>query len=120
MTLLDLRELYRRHSLFVVVPLLESDTDNGVTVILQAMAMGKTVICSRTEGQVDVIQDGVTGLYVRQGDPDALRAAMVALWNDPARARAMGARARKYIGRAPHAGKVLPRRRVDPRPAEVC
>ena len=81
-------------SLFVVVPLLESDTDNGVTVILEAMAMGKTVICSRTEGQVDVIQDGVTGLYVRQGDPAALRAAMVALWNDPARARAMGARAR--------------------------
>jgi glycosyltransferase involved in cell wall biosynthesis len=46
---------------------------------------------------VDVIQDGVTGLYVRQGDPDALRAAMVALWNDPARAHAMGERARKYI-----------------------
>jgi len=96
MTLLELRELYAT-SLFVVVPLLKSDTDNGVTVILQAMAMGKTVICSRTEGQVDVIQDGVTGLYVRQGDPDALRAAMVALWNDPARARAMGERARKYI-----------------------
>lgn len=96
MPLLDLRELYAT-SLFVVVPLLESDTDNGVTVILEAMAMGKTVICSRTEGQVDVIQDGVTGLYVRQGDPAALRAAMVALWNDPARARAMGERARKYI-----------------------
>ena len=46
---------------------------------------------------MDVIQDGVTGLYVRQGDPIALRAAMVALWNDPARARAIGERARKYI-----------------------
>ena len=96
MALPDLRELYAT-SLFVVVPLLKSDTDNGVTVILEAMAMGKTVICSRTEGQVDVIQDGVTGLYVRQGDPAALRAAMLALWNDPARARDMGERARKYI-----------------------
>jgi glycosyltransferase involved in cell wall biosynthesis len=96
MTPLELRELYAK-SRFVVVPLLPSDTDNGVTVILEAMAMGKTVICSRTEGQVDVIQDGVTGLYVRQGDPAALREAMVALWNDPERARAMGERARQYI-----------------------
>ena len=96
MTLPDLRELYA-NSRFVVMPLLESDTDNGITAILEAMAMGKTVICSRTEGQVDVIQDGVTGLYVRQGDPAALRTAMVELWNDPARARAIGERARKYI-----------------------
>ena len=38
---------YIPNSLFVVMPLLESDTDNGITVILEAMAMGKTVICSR-------------------------------------------------------------------------
>jgi glycosyltransferase involved in cell wall biosynthesis len=92
----ELRELYAR-SRFVVVPLRESDTDNGVTVILEAMAMGKPVICSRTQGQVDVIQDGVTGILVPVGDPEALRRAMVDLWNDPERARAMGARGRAYI-----------------------
>ncbi len=96
MTPRELRELYAR-SLFVVVPLLPSDTDNGVSVILEAMAMGKAVICSRTQGQVDVIQEGFTGLYVPGGDPAALRAAMGALWNDPARARAMGLRARAYV-----------------------
>ena len=55
LSLTELRDLYAR-SRFVVVPLLPSDTDNGVTVILEAMAMCKAVFCSRTRGQVDVIQ----------------------------------------------------------------
>ncbi|MCC7123607.1 MAG: glycosyltransferase family 4 protein [Acidobacteria bacterium] len=94
--LAGLRELYAR-SRFVVVPLLPSRSDNGVTVVLEAMAMGKAVICTRTEGQVDVIEDGVTGLLVPPGDPAALRDAMLALWNDPERARAMGARGRALV-----------------------
>jgi glycosyltransferase involved in cell wall biosynthesis len=92
----ELRALYAR-SRFVVVPLRPSDTDNGITVILEAMAMGKPVICSRTEGQVDVIEDGKTGIFVPAFDADALRRAMLELWNDPARARAMGERARAYV-----------------------
>jgi glycosyltransferase involved in cell wall biosynthesis len=94
----QLRDLYAR-SRFVVVPLQPSDTDNGITVILEAMAMGKPVICSRTRGQVDVIQDGVTGIFVPVGDPDALRRAMLSLWQDPERARAMGRAARAYVER---------------------
>jgi glycosyltransferase involved in cell wall biosynthesis len=92
----ELRDLYAR-SRFVVVPLCASDTDNGVTVMLEAMAMGKPVICSRTRGQVDVLEDGVTGLFVPVGDPAALRAAMLELWNDPERARAMGEKGRRHV-----------------------
>jgi glycosyltransferase involved in cell wall biosynthesis len=92
----ELKDLYAR-SRFVIVPLMASDTDSGVTVVLEAMAMGKPVICSRTKGQVDVIEDGVTGFYVPVGDAIALRNAMLALWNEPDRARAMGARARAYV-----------------------
>ncbi len=95
-SLTELRSLYAR-SRFVVVPLLPSDTDNGVTVILEAMAMGKPVICSRTRGQVDVIQEGVTGLFVPIGDAAALRTAILTLWNDPQRAQQMGRNARAYI-----------------------
>jgi glycosyltransferase involved in cell wall biosynthesis len=95
-SLVELRELYAR-SRFVVVPLQASDTDNGITVILEAMAMGKAVICSRTRGQVDVITEGVTGLFVPVGDAQALRTAMLDLWNDPVRARAMGHAARAYV-----------------------
>jgi glycosyltransferase involved in cell wall biosynthesis len=92
----QLRDLYAR-SRFVVVPLYASDTDNGITVILEAMAMGKAVICSRTRGQVDVLEHGVTGLFVPVGDAGALRRAMLELWNDPERARAMGEKGRKYV-----------------------
>jgi len=95
-TTIELRELYAR-SRFVVVPLRYSDTDNGITVILEAMAMGKPVICSRTRGQVDAIQDGVTGIFVPVGDAKALRAAMLELWNDPQRTREMGRAARAYV-----------------------
>jgi glycosyltransferase involved in cell wall biosynthesis len=95
-SLTELRNLYAR-SRFVVVPLLPSDTDNGVTVILEAMAMGKAVICSGTRGQVDVIQEGVTGLYVPVGDAAALRTAILSLWNEPLRAQQMGRNARALV-----------------------
>ncbi|MCC7124017.1 MAG: glycosyltransferase [Acidobacteria bacterium] len=93
-----LRDLYAR-SRFVVVPLLPTQSDNGLTVILEAMAMGKAVIASRTAGQVDAIEDGVTGILVPPGDPMALRAAMLDLWRNPERARAIGARARAQVER---------------------
>ncbi len=92
----DLRELYAR-SRFVVVPLLPTDSDNGLTTILESMAMGKAVICTRAEGQIDVIQDGVTGIFVPQGDVEAMRHAILELWNDPDRCEKMGNEARKYI-----------------------
>ena len=93
---MDLRALYSR-SRFTVVPLLPTDSDNGLTTILESMAMGRPVICSRTEGQVDIIQDGVTGIYVPQGDSDALRDAIQSLWDDPERCKKMGEAARAFI-----------------------
>ncbi|MEK6569895.1 MAG: glycosyltransferase, partial [Bacteroidota bacterium] len=77
--------------------LLSTDTDNGVNSILESMAMGKAVICSRTKGQVDVIQEGKTGLIVPQGDSKALRDAIQYLWEHPDEAERMGKAGRKYI-----------------------
>ena len=93
----ELRETYAR-SLFVVVPLLpEAETDNGVNVIAEAMAMGKAVIVSKTAGQVDLIQDGVNGIYVTAGNPLLLREAIKYLWENPDVAREMGTKGRKFI-----------------------
>jgi glycosyltransferase involved in cell wall biosynthesis len=92
----ELRALYAR-SRFVVIPLLPSKSDNGLTVILEAMAMGKAIICSRTAGQRDVIQEGKTGIFVPQGDPQALREAIQYLWNHPEEAERMGREGRTYI-----------------------
>lgn len=95
-TPLEIRELYAR-SRFVVIPLHESETDNGITCILEAFAMGKPVICSRTRGQVDVIEEGKTGIFVPVGDSAAMREAIERLWSDPDKAERMGREARKYI-----------------------
>lgn len=92
----DLRSIYAR-SRFIVIPLLPTDSDNGLTTILEAMAMGKPVICTKAEGQVDIIEDGVTGIYVPQGDPVAMRAAIKTLWDDPDRCEEMGRAARSFI-----------------------
>jgi len=50
-----LRELYAQ-SLFVVVPLYNVEFQAGITVILEAMAMGKAVIVTQTRGQTDVVR----------------------------------------------------------------
>jgi glycosyltransferase involved in cell wall biosynthesis len=92
----ELRALYARCR-FVVIPLLPTDTDNGVRAALESMAMGKAVICSRVEGQVDVIVDKETGLLVPQGDPGALREAIVYLWSHPEVADAMGRSGRRRV-----------------------
>ncbi len=92
----ELRELYAR-SRFVVVSLLPTDSDNGLTTILESMAMAKPVICTRAEGQVDIIEDGVTGLMVPQGDPIALGNAISELWNNPERCKQMGMAGRRFI-----------------------
>ena len=92
----ELRSLYAR-SRFLVMPLLPTETDNGTTSILEAMAMGKPVICSRVNGQRDVIVDGETGLFVPPGDPKALREAIIYLWSHPEKADRMGAAARMYV-----------------------
>ncbi len=92
----DLRQLYA-DAAFVVVPLLETDFQAGITTILEAMAMGRAVVCSRTAGQTDTIEDGVTGVYVPPGDVAALRTAIGALLADPERAGRLGAAGRDWV-----------------------
>jgi glycosyltransferase involved in cell wall biosynthesis len=81
----------------VVVPLLPSDIDAGVNVILEGMAMGRPVIASKTRGQVDVIRDGENGILVPPCDAAALAAAIEYLVKEPHAAAAMGRRARAYV-----------------------
>jgi glycosyltransferase involved in cell wall biosynthesis len=93
---LELRALYAR-SRFVVIPLYSTDTDNGVTVMTEAMAMGKAVICTRVDGQRDVLEDGVNGLFVPPGDPRALKETIEYLWTHPEECERMGRAGRKRI-----------------------
>jgi glycosyltransferase involved in cell wall biosynthesis len=92
----ELRRLYSQ-ARFVVVALHDVDFDAGVTTITEAMAMGKAVIVTRTRGQVDVVRDGESGLYVPPGDADALRAAIARLLNNPDEAERMGRAGRALV-----------------------
>lgn len=92
----ELRALYAR-SRFVVVPLQPTTSDNGITCMHEAWSMGRGVIVSAVAGQRDAFTQGVEGVWVPQGDAEALRDAIVALWNDPARTAAMGAAGRDRV-----------------------
>ena len=92
----ELRKLYQK-SQFVVMPLLENDFQAGITAILEAMALSKTIICSRTKGQIDVIEDKVNGLYVDPENPEDMRHAITSLLNNPQQTNEMGKKARQLI-----------------------
>jgi glycosyltransferase involved in cell wall biosynthesis len=47
------------------------------TVLSEAMAVGTPVVATRVGGLVEVVDDGVTGLLVEPGQPDALAAAVI-------------------------------------------
>ncbi len=92
----ELRELYAR-SMFVVVPLYETEFQAGTLVMYEAMAMGKAVIATRTRGQGDALREGVTGLYVPPGDVGALHGAICRLLANPREAEEMGKNARRIV-----------------------
>jgi glycosyltransferase involved in cell wall biosynthesis len=91
-----LRDLYERASV-VVVPLVESDFQAGITTMLEAMAMGKPVVATATRGLSGVLRDGVTGISVPPGDAAGLREAVRSLLRSPAERRRLGDAARAAV-----------------------
>ncbi|NOX62528.1 MAG: glycosyltransferase family 4 protein [Chloroflexi bacterium] len=71
-------------------------TGLGVTV-LDAMACGKPIIGSDTAGNPLVVEPGVNGFIVPEGDASALASAMLELARHPQRAREMGRASRRLI-----------------------
>ncbi len=96
LSLFELRALYAA-SAAVVMPLEEVDFQAGITTILEAMSMGRPIICTTTPGQTDTIVDDVTGRYVRGDDAAALRSAIVELLDDESLRTRLGAAAREWI-----------------------
>ncbi|MBJ7597484.1 MAG: hypothetical protein DLM67_17740 [Candidatus Nephthysia bennettiae] len=93
---LSLREAYGRAAV-VVVPLVPTDFQAGITTLLEAMAMGKAVVVSATQGLQGTVEDQVTALTVPPGDPDALRAAIAGLLTRPRERARLGANARSAV-----------------------
>jgi D-inositol-3-phosphate glycosyltransferase len=65
-------------------------------VALEAMACGTPVIASEVGGLAFLVQDGVTGYHVPDGDDEALCDKLSALLGDPLLQRTLGKNAAKY------------------------
>ncbi len=76
----------------VVLP---SQREGFGMAVAEAAAMGRPAVATDTRGGRAVIEDGVTGLIVPLGDPDAMSAATLRLLRDRGLARRMSAAARE-------------------------
>lgn len=81
----------------VVLPLQDREISTGQTILLQAMAMGKPVIATRTSGTVDYVISGKTGILVSPGDAGEMRAAIDALIRDEEFCLRLGEAAKKAV-----------------------
>lgn len=77
------------------VSVLCSTSEGLSNVIMESMAVGRPVVATRVGGNPELVQDGVTGLVVPPANSAALAEAVGALLDDPARAGAMGAAAKR-------------------------
>jgi glycosyltransferase involved in cell wall biosynthesis len=91
----NLRALYAQSSV-VVVPL-KKPMLSGVTVALEAMAMGKPVILTYNDYVREFLRDGENGYFVPPGDVAALRQKVQFLLDHPQEAERVGARAREWV-----------------------
>jgi glycosyltransferase involved in cell wall biosynthesis len=92
----ELRQLYA-DSCFMVMPLENVKFQAGVTAILECLAMGKPVICSRVPGQTDVVVEGENGRYVPPGDSSSLSSEIRLLLSRPQEAVRLGANGRNLV-----------------------
>lgn len=65
--------------------------------VMEAMTAGVPVVAARAVGTADLIQDGLTGILVDQGDVAATASAVVRLLTDSDEARTLAQNARKVI-----------------------
>lgn len=87
-----LQRYYMACQLFVLPAIVDDtgDTEMLGMVSLEAMRYRKPVVASSVGGIADIVQDGVTGLLVKQRDPGALAIAIHHLLSNPSLATELG------------------------------
>lgn len=78
----------------VVVPLKELKMSSGQLVVLQAMSLGKPVICTKSDGIKDYVEDGITGILI-ENRKEQLLSALNCLYTNSETYKSMSEKARK-------------------------
>jgi glycosyltransferase involved in cell wall biosynthesis len=86
-------ELMAAANVFVLPSMFESF---GL-VLLEAMAVGTPVVCTRTQGALEIVKDGEDGLVVPLENDDALADAIVRVLNDRQLAERLRANGQKTV-----------------------
>jgi glycosyltransferase involved in cell wall biosynthesis len=83
----------------VALPVLENSYSGATTVLLQAMALGKPIVVTRTKAIATGygLADGENCRLVAPGDGDAFGRTLAGVLRDDWHARALGARARRTV-----------------------
>jgi glycosyltransferase involved in cell wall biosynthesis len=87
----DTLKKYLREASLLVLPSIE---DNCPMVVLEAMAAGVPVIAPKVGGVPDLVEDGITGLFVNPHSPESMRAAVESALTNPRAARERAERAK--------------------------
>lgn len=88
----DVPALYQCSDLFAFMPFRE-----GLPVaLMEAMSSGMPVVCSKIRGNTDLVEDGVSGLFA-ENTPQAVADAILALYRDPERRKALGRGAQEKV-----------------------
>ena len=65
--------------------------------LLEAMACGLPVVATSVGGNIEIVQNGVNGLLVPPGNPEALASAVTELLKDKEKARKMGLEGQRLV-----------------------
>lgn len=87
----------------VVVPLRDPESDFGQTTVVQALALGKAIVATRSPGVVDYVADADNGILVDAGDVAGYRDAILRLARDDELRAAYELRARERAGELTYA-----------------
>lgn len=90
----EMREKYAEATC-VVIPVLDQVFSAGVTVALEAMAMGKPIVATHSQGLAGYLQNGRNCILVPPQDPEKMKTAIEYLLNNPKCAQTLGYNARR-------------------------
>ena len=76
---------------------LASTREGLPNALLEAMAAGLPIVATRVGGVPEAVEDGISGLLVQPGNPEALAEAIVRLWKDPEVRQQLGANASRRV-----------------------